>query len=394
LCFIFYRAGHNKKTRLAALSGFFIGLAVLTKGPVGLLIFSLCVGFYLLFDAFRKFPKPKHIVAFVLALLLVIFSWWSFDIAENGFKVVGDFIDYQIRLFSTPDAGHKQPWFYHFLVVFIGCFPLSIFAIRGFFIKDSFGSLHFSKWMKILFWVVMVLFTIVTTKIVHYSSMAYLPLSFIASLNLYKQDALKRWEKFLYSFFALLWSVFFIAAPIVLPDKEIMASLLEKDAFAKASFLQEVQWTGSEWIGGAVFAAFLGIAVYLIFKNKNKEAIIFHALGQSILFVWLGYQVLPKVEQYVQGPAIAFFKEAQDKDVYLNVAGFKSYGRAFYSKVEPIDEANKLNNQWLVNSPEVDKEVWIVTKVTNREYDDHTNLILKEKRGGFKLFVRPLNKTQ
>ena len=40
--------------------------------------------------------------------------------------------------------------------------------------------------MRICFWTVLVLFTFVTTKIIHYSSMAYVPLSFLGSIEIYK----------------------------------------------------------------------------------------------------------------------------------------------------------------------------------------------------------------
>ena len=58
-------------------------------------------------------------------------------------------------------------------------------------------GLDFEKMMRILLWVVLILFTIVTTKIAHYSSMAYLPLSFLASIELYKIYNGKKFNSFL-----------------------------------------------------------------------------------------------------------------------------------------------------------------------------------------------------
>jgi hypothetical protein len=40
------------------------------------------------------------------------------------------------------------------------------------------------RWMVILFWVVLILFSIVKTKIVHYSSLCYFPLTYLAALQL------------------------------------------------------------------------------------------------------------------------------------------------------------------------------------------------------------------
>ncbi len=42
--------------------------------------------------------------------------------------------------------------------------------------------------MLILFWVVLILFTIVKTKIVHYSSLCYFPLTFIGAWWLYYSE--------------------------------------------------------------------------------------------------------------------------------------------------------------------------------------------------------------
>jgi 4-amino-4-deoxy-L-arabinose transferase-like glycosyltransferase len=172
-------------------AGIFIGLAILTKGPVGLLIWILTVFFYFVFTRFKLFLRWKEILIFGISSGLVASIWFANDLINYGFWFINEFITYQIRLFSTPDAGHGQPFYYHFVVVLIGCFPISIFAIRAFTYNHSTIDSNsrelniFVLWMKISFWVVMILFSIVKTKIVHYSSMAYFPVSFLATKFLY-----------------------------------------------------------------------------------------------------------------------------------------------------------------------------------------------------------------
>ena len=100
---------------------------------------------------------------------------------DHGFLI--EFINYQIELFSQPVAGHEQPIYYHFVVVLIGCFPMSFIAFPRFLKSSESNVANFELWMKTLFWVVLILFTIVSTKIVHYSSMTYLPLSFLAAFR-------------------------------------------------------------------------------------------------------------------------------------------------------------------------------------------------------------------
>jgi len=128
----------------------------------------------------------KHILIFIGILSFVGGFWFLLQIITGHASVVLDFINYQIKLFSTQDAGHGGFLLYHFVVILIGLFPTALLAIPML-AKKSKGSPSqdlYARWMQILFWVVIILFTIVKTKIVHYSSLCYFPLSFLAALYL------------------------------------------------------------------------------------------------------------------------------------------------------------------------------------------------------------------
>ena len=171
----------ESKLRNSALSGALIGLAIITKGPVGFLLLLLTFIVIIIIGRFKVWPRIKDVAIFALTTFLVSFMWYGAEVVSNGPWFLVEFINYQIDLFSTPVAGHEQPIYYHFVVVFLGCFPMSVLAL-GSFNKTTTSGNPLAKWMMVLFWVVMILFTIVTTKIVHYSSMAYLPLSYLAAL--------------------------------------------------------------------------------------------------------------------------------------------------------------------------------------------------------------------
>src|ERR1019366_1485274 len=79
------------------------------------------------------------------------------------------------------------------------------------FFKTNYTSRYdkdFKKWMQILFWVVSILFTIVQSRIIHYSSLAWFPLTFLAAYTLYKWD-LKQlaYKKYVGAFIAILGGV-------------------------------------------------------------------------------------------------------------------------------------------------------------------------------------------
>ena len=165
------------------LGGFLIGLGIITKGPVAYLIAVLTMGVYWVYQRFRFYINIPQFLFFSFAASIIMLSWYGIETWKNGPWFIFEFNRYQYRLFSTPDAGYSGFFGYHFVVLLLGCFPASIFALR------AFGKLpepekryqaDFRRWMKYLLFVVLILFSIVKSKIVHYSSMAYFPLSFVA----------------------------------------------------------------------------------------------------------------------------------------------------------------------------------------------------------------------
>lgn len=405
------------------LSGIFIGLSILTKGPVGGLIWGLTVCFYwVVYLKFKPFLNWKQILVFGISCLLITSIWFANELANNGLWFFKEFITYQIRLFSTPDAGHGQPFYYHFVVVLIGCFPISIFAIRAFTyshknldeVTPTFVT--FLAWMKTTFWVVMILFSIVTTKIVHYSSMAYFPVSFLAAKFLY--DWLNEkvsWNKWMTTgliSIGFILSFLLAAVPYVGMNAEKFIPLI-KDKFAAKNLEAPVEWSGAEMMIGIVYFVIL---VYIIFKfavkprttdflirrshdglgnpsyeTKKHKWLFINTLSIStaLCLFFFGAIVVPKIERYTQGAAIDFYESKRGQDVYIQVLGFKSYAHLFYFQkgASNINVGKVLNSEveyekWLLNG-EVDKPVFFVTKVDRLdEYRNHPNLeIIKEENG-------------
>ncbi len=152
---------NENKALNIALSGAFIGLGVMTKGPVALLIFLLVYGVFVLLNRFKGMVSIKLMLLFIVTLLITGTSWFIVEFLRGRGDVIYDFIIYQVRLLQTKDAGHGGPFIYHFIVLLIGCFPASIFLLKSFKKnqKDSNEIQLFNKWMKILFWVVLILFS-------------------------------------------------------------------------------------------------------------------------------------------------------------------------------------------------------------------------------------------
>ncbi|HCD68107.1 MAG TPA: glycosyl transferase, partial [Bacteroidetes bacterium] len=171
-------------------AGLWLGLAVLTKGPTALLLVGLTGLFYQLIYRIN-FYAFKDILLLILGFFLVTGLYFGVQIAHMGTWFLREFIVYQVDLFRYPIASHGQPFYYHLVVLLIGCFPMFILALPGLLGKQNVsGDSTYYRWLKVLFWVVLIVFSLVTTKIVHYSSLCYLPIAAVSGIWLSRYEGI------------------------------------------------------------------------------------------------------------------------------------------------------------------------------------------------------------
>ena len=387
--------GGKKGFKYAFLAGISIGLATLTKGPVGLLVAGLSVTVYWITMKFKRISNWKNILIFSVSCFIIASLWFLPEMINNGFWFIREFVKYQADLFLRPVAGHSGPIYYHFLIVFLGCFPISVLALPVLFRKkennrDNEGK-YFLKWMIILFWVVMILFSIVKTKIVHYSSLAYLPLSYFAAYYVYElvNDAkvLKKYLVWLILITGAIFSVILIGIPMVVRYKDLIIPYI-KDDFAVACLNTPVKWSGYEFLIGVVYLIFIIISIIAIKKKKTFIGIItlFYATAFCIFFYLKA--VVPKIEGFSQAPAINFYESISGQDAYVTTVGFYSYAPFFYFRKMPGGNVESNNKDWLLDG-EIDKPVYIVAKSTSKnEMNKHPDCRFIKQEGGFLFYCR------
>ena len=347
------------RNKYAALAGVFVGLAILTKGPVGLLIVLLTFLTYWISVKFKHVASWQQVLLMALSAFVVSSLWFGPETIKNGPWFIVSFIEYQIRLLSTSDAGHQQPLYYHFVVVLIGCFPFSVFAIRKLLSgRKPVAPMQADRWMRYLFWVVMILFTIVKTKIVHYSSMAYLPLSFLASLYVYECISQKqkpdKWTLYFNLVVGILLSILIIGLAVLLIRKDWLTSLI-----SHPSLNVDVPMIGIEYFIGVFYlGATLLVFVYIIKQNRIEKGIFFHALALGVMLFLSAVFIVPKVENYSQRPVISFYQSLINKDVYVYPL-FRTYAHYFYARITPGQSTAGQEREWFLKG-EIDKPVYLV----------------------------------
>ena len=384
------------------LSALFIGLAIMSKGPVALLIVGLCFIIYFLLSGLKKIISYRDLFIYGCLVAFTGSLWFIIEITSGRYDIVMEFFECQVRLFKTKDAGHGGPFFYHFLVLLIGCFPASIIAARSLTktAKASTFQHYFKKWMVILFWVVLILFSIVKTKIVHYSSLCYFPLTFLAAYGIYEihhnQLTWKKWMTWLIAVIGIIIGLAITLFPFLDKYKsEIIASGIIKDDFAIANLQANIYWNGWEFLVGVLFITGIVSGIVLINKGKIKEGYISLCIATLITVNLTSLLYVPKIEQYSQNAAIEFYETLETKDCYIMTLGFKSYAHLFYSKVQPGAKPKMEDNgqwkAWLLNGP-IDKPVYFAAKITTAEEIKAGYPQLKElyRKNGFVFYERPV----
>jgi hypothetical protein len=339
---------------------------------------------------------------FALISLIPSIAWYSYVFISSGSNVVELFIDYQLRLFSTSDGGHGGTVLYHPFVLLVGCFPASIFLLRAFRLRldDNERQQNFKQWVLFLLLVVVIVFSFVGTKIIHYSSLAYFPLTYLAAYTVYSLSYRgmqpKRSTIWLLGIFGFIVSAAFIAVPLLFLNISSIAPLID-DKFTREVLTTPVHWGGWEAFPGIMYLCAIAIGISLIIKKKYLQgAMTLYSATALLMFIAMPI-LMPRIEAYTQGEAIKFFQSKQGCDCYVHVIDISNYkfSHLFYSQKPPSSSSvfnknipNDDLEQWLLDG-DIDKPAYFISKASKTaELMKNPELILLETKHGFAFWQR------
>ncbi|WP_341735056.1 glycosyltransferase family 39 protein [Microcoleus sp. EPA2] len=106
-----------------------IALAILTKGPVGIVLPALIIGgFSLYLGNFRQLWREMRPVSGILIILAIALPWYILVILANGETYIDSFFGYHnFQRFTGVVNRHSAPWYFYFFVVLVGFAPWSIY---------------------------------------------------------------------------------------------------------------------------------------------------------------------------------------------------------------------------------------------------------------------------
>ncbi|PMB45457.1 glycosyltransferase [Fischerella thermalis CCMEE 5205] len=153
--------------------------AILTKGPVGIVLPGLIISAFLLYlGKFREVMREMRLLLGMLIILVLSLPWYVLVTWRNGWNYINSFFGYHnIERFTEVVNGHTAPWYFYFLVVLLGFAPYSVYlplsmARLKFWQRNYWCSQERSQQLGLFafFWFVSIFgfFTIAVTKLPSY----------------------------------------------------------------------------------------------------------------------------------------------------------------------------------------------------------------------------------
>lgn len=364
---------------LAAVS---MGLGVLTKGPLGGAIPIFCFTIYKIFYA-RNGVRISHFLYCAVLSLSIASSWYSINYFVYGGEVVRKFIEFQLMELNKPLEGHGGPFYYHGVILLIGLFPWTPFLFGK---KKAETECHLKPlWIIGCSWVggVLAIFSLVTTKLPHHSSSAYIPLSFLVAvcLNRYIKGntAPSPWLQRVYAGSVIVFSGLLLAIPFF---------------FQKYAVEESVQfshfWSGSAFYMPLVFLLFGGMANIWFYKKKVVSAIVCITIAMLMLTQSLWKIYLPPYLKYIQAPIVHTVQSVQKKGHDVVLYRLVSFAALFYGN-KPVEMLHtyKFKGDPKILNQRHDRDLYVISSLSNNErlLKEHPLVEHLRDDGNFGIFI-------
>lgn len=339
----FYVAAKEKRNAYLWLAYVLTGLAVMTKGPVGLVLPVGILCFYHLLRCDLKealrFYKP---IAGLAIVSLIALPWFALEIYITNGAYFHDFIMREnFQRFTSVIDSHRGAWWYHIAALMGGFFPWSVFLpqaivsalciprIRQYWANSGpISIVHSLKTLSpreelglfCLCWLLFTLafFSVSVSKLIPYTLPAFPALAVLLALefeNIFAKSDSKR-----AAIPAFTLAIIFGVATIVLP----MALKLLRDAPVTLVDLAE-SFASYELI-------FAGAAAALASRKFFRSAFMLFLVPTFVGFLFFGNRILTVLSQTWEEPLPAMAQYAAVSDLPIFVYDMRKPSIPFYTR--------------------------------------------------------------
>jgi len=274
-----------------AFSGALMGLAFLTKGPVGLLLPGATLGAYLFFTREWRWILRREAAWMALAFLLFATPWYGSLALTGHSSVLSEFFIRHNLERATDPFNHQQPFWYYFPRLFSDLFPWSLFLPAALFTPTR-NPLERRGRLFVLLWLALVLliFSAAGSK----RGVYLLPLYPAAALLLGKywdeilsgeiSVRLRRWASFALGFLGAFFTAFFL-----------LGSVTWLWALRSGRYREEASWV----LPLGVAALLCGLGLFSSLRRSRVErALVVLTVTMAFVFFYADLALLPLADRY------------------------------------------------------------------------------------------------
>ncbi|MGV6818815.1 MAG: ArnT family glycosyltransferase [Thiotrichales bacterium] len=309
-----------------------MGLAVLTKGPVGIIIpFATSLLFYTLEKRFSAWLKAIFCYKGWLVFLAVVLPWYVMEYLDQGQAFIDGFIlKHNLSRFSSTMEGHGGSVFYYFGAIFLVVLPFSGAVIwSALNARKIWAAEALNRYLMIWFVIVFGLFSFSNTQLPHYILYGCTPLFMLWSMH--DNWATKR-------LLMLTLPMLFAAALLILPEIIGQQAASENNEYVRSMLeLAATQMTTGYRL--SALALLMIIVVVFIFMPRRPLA------SMSLLGIafsaFITQALLPVIGSAQQQPVkdAAMVARSLNEPVVMwatNMPSFSVYRGAITPQREPL----------------------------------------------------------
>lgn len=157
-----------------------MALAVLAKGPVGIVLPGLIIAAFVLYVGNGwKVLQELRLLRGSLIVLAIAVPWYVLVTLANGDAFIDSFFGYHnFERFTMVVNRHKEPWYFHILIVLAGFLPWSVYLpaaiarlrpLQRQMWQQQPRSQHLGIFVLSWFGMVLLFFTVASTKVLSYT---------------------------------------------------------------------------------------------------------------------------------------------------------------------------------------------------------------------------------
>jgi len=242
---------------------FFAGLAVLTKGPVGIVLPAMSVLVYIVLTRRWELFSRLFILPGLAIFLLIAAPWYVAMVKAHGQEFVDTFLGLHNYLRATVSEHPKDNVIYYYLVLF----PVSLLPWAGVFFRSLAGKKppHFA-FLAVWMGVTIIFYTLIATKYPTYVFPALFPAALLTGYRLEQMLSVRRRQWLWLSLPALLLLLVIGAGLTYLPGSDWMGVYIACAITAVAILWLQLRGDAvwMPWVTGAAMAV---ISVLLIYQG-------------------------------------------------------------------------------------------------------------------------------